>query len=524
MERLFEEFHNELLPRNPPDGRSADEEGPPQTAKCRDVYHKPSVQDRLLAIAKFAIKGVTNTHMRISRMARRVFLLVCRFSAHIDTMIDDLEELLTTIDTNVGASMKKRLWRIVEDFQLSEKIVQELHHGTRSRKHSDESPIDTPVSTPRCNSPVTHSDSQSEASSVQTRNVPVAPPNTPIHSRRKQKSRRTSNLKVEEESIDVSNKLNDIPGEKIHDSVQHTPNVQHAPTQTPSVQYTPTQTPEKNPPPIPPRPSSRRGSYEILETGPILSPPPPVSRINSTDIQNNNVAPGLLETDFPASPEEVSNVVTNINTDSTEKKDGSQKKKLFLPLTCDINDDDVFILNNPEDSTFVNPPTECNSTSNGDLDISGEILKARTSSKFDDNSIKGSSDEHSESFQTENETDIAADLTQEVQSDSIIGQDLTGLDYAGTTEFQYSMSSEEKILSSDDSLDRRKRRSRSRLESFDQSGISSDELLNFDSPSSKGTPNREDRKVSFRSEVTACPSPKHFPENAVHNGKYITYM
>jgi hypothetical protein len=73
--------------------------------------------------------------------------------------------------------MKKRLWRIVEDFQLSEKIVQELHHGTRSRKHSDESPIDTPVSTPRCNSPVTHSDSQSEASSVQTRNVPVAPPN-----------------------------------------------------------------------------------------------------------------------------------------------------------------------------------------------------------------------------------------------------------------------------------------------------------------------------------------------------------
>ncbi len=97
---MFEEFHNELLPRNPPDGRSADEEGPPQAAKCRDVYHKPSVQDRLLAIAKFAIKGVTNTHMRISRMSRRVFLLVCRFSAHIDTMIDDLEELLTTIDTD----------------------------------------------------------------------------------------------------------------------------------------------------------------------------------------------------------------------------------------------------------------------------------------------------------------------------------------------------------------------------------------------------------------------------------------
>ncbi|XP_063431372.1 mitogen-activated protein kinase kinase kinase 1-like isoform X2 [Mytilus trossulus] len=496
LERLFEEFHNELLPRNPPDGRSADEEGPAPSSKSRDVYHKPSVQDRLLAIARFAIKGVSNSHMRISRMSRRVFLLVCRFSAHIESMIDDLEEMLTAIDTNVGANMKKRLWRIVNDFQLSEKIVQELHHGIRNSQHSDDSPTVTPVSTPRCNSPVTHLDGEA----CTTRPLPTAPPNTPIHSRRKQKSKRTPSLKVEEEgkeTIDgVSNKLSEVLNNEITDTVNP-----------------PAQSPDKNPPPIPPRPSSRRGSYEILETGPILTPPPPISRISSTVIQKNNISPGLLETDFPATPEEITEVHANKAVDTIEKRDIPHKKKLFLPLNTS---DDVFEAPNPEDSTFVNPPSENNSTSN-DLDLSGDICKVRTSSKIDDQSIQGSIEEHSKSFKTEtdNTTESAVNSSDCVPLDSVVGQDLTGLDYAGTTEFQYSMSSDEKFLSSDDSLDRRKRR-RSRLASSD-CGLSSDELLNFDSPSSKGTPNREDRKVSFKSEVTSCPSPKHFPDNAVHN-------
>lgn len=519
LERLFEEFHNELLPRNPPDGRSADEEGPPQDSKSRDVYHKPSVQERLITIAKFSIKGVTNAHMRISRMARRVFLLVCRFSAHIESMIDDLEEMLTTIDTNVGASMKKRLWRIVADFQLSEKIVQELHHGIRSRKHSDESPTDTPVSSPRCNSPVTHSDSHSENSAQNaSRNLPVAPPNTPIHSRRKQKSKRTSSLKVEEETKDTINE-NSVGSESgsAHNSPSSSPDT--VKKQTIQTLQSPPSPEKEPPPPIPPRPPSRRGSYEILETGPILTPPPPISRVNSADVQNNNISPGLLETDFPATPEEAIEVKTIKNQSSVEKKDGPPpKKNLFLPLNCDSNDD-VFNLPVAEDSTFVNPPTEANSTTNTDLDLSGDICKVRTSSKIDEFSNEGSLNDHSKSFKTET---INSASTSVLPSDSIVGQDLTGLDYAGTTEFQYSMSSEEKVLSSDDSLDRRRNRrsqSRSRLGSS-EGGLSSDEFLNFDSPSSKGTPNREDRKISFKSEVTSCASPKHFPEIVVHSGEY----
>ncbi|KAL5017293.1 hypothetical protein ScPMuIL_006882 [Solemya velum] len=138
-------------------------------------------------LQKFAVKAFTYSHQRICKMAKRVFVLVARFAAPIDSIINELDEMLGTVESNFTTVMRKKLNKIVEDFRLSERIVNELQHGCKNRQ-SDQSPVmtpvDTPISTPRCNSPVTClSEYQSEASSVTQNFVPSVPPNTPKQSR-----------------------------------------------------------------------------------------------------------------------------------------------------------------------------------------------------------------------------------------------------------------------------------------------------------------------------------------------------
>ncbi|KAL4235520.1 Mitogen-activated protein kinase kinase kinase 1 [Mactra antiquata] len=192
VERLVVEFPTEFLPRQRPDGASSESSLELIGAKSKDEEDRPQNYDRLLIVAEFAIRAVSNQHGRISRVAKRVFLLAARYAAHLENLIAEFINLLNDLDFTHKKSLKKQLNKIVADFQMSEEIGHHLH--IKSLVDRDTSPIDTPnetpVSSPRCTSPVTViSDAQSETSSKQNnKGHPLVPPNTPIRGcRRKEK-------------------------------------------------------------------------------------------------------------------------------------------------------------------------------------------------------------------------------------------------------------------------------------------------------------------------------------------------
>ncbi|XP_045158733.2 mitogen-activated protein kinase kinase kinase 1-like [Mercenaria mercenaria] len=189
LERLVIDFQTEFLPRQRPDGASSESSLELIGATSKDEEEeRPENYDRLLIVAEFSIKAVTNPHARISRVAKRVFLLAARYAAHLENLIEELTKLLNDLDFSHKKSLNKQLEKIIADFQLSEQIGRQLH--VQNRVDPDVSPVDTPsmtpLSTPRCTSPVTVvSDVQSEADCNVGKDHPVVPPNTPIRDHRR---------------------------------------------------------------------------------------------------------------------------------------------------------------------------------------------------------------------------------------------------------------------------------------------------------------------------------------------------
>ena len=187
IERLVIDFPTEFLPRQRPDGASSDSSLEQTGAASSEEEEKPQNYDRLLVVAEFAILAVTNQHTRIGRVAKRVFLLAARYAAHLENLIKELINLLNALDFTHRKSLKRQLDKIVADFQLSEQLGRHLH-GYDKELSPEDTPNRTPLSSPKCTSPVTVlSDSHSDGTMRQvTIREPDVPPNTPIKDRRRQ--------------------------------------------------------------------------------------------------------------------------------------------------------------------------------------------------------------------------------------------------------------------------------------------------------------------------------------------------
>ena len=182
IENLLVDFPTEFVPRFRPDGASSDGSLEQKGATAADELDEPHLYERLLIIAEFSIKAVSYNHARISRVARRVFLLTARYAAHMENLCKELMELLNDLDFAHKKSLKRQFEKILVDYHQSDKILHEL----RPRGSPNSSPSDSPVSTPRCNSPVTTvSDPHSDAGSATGKAPLPVPPNTPIKHRRK---------------------------------------------------------------------------------------------------------------------------------------------------------------------------------------------------------------------------------------------------------------------------------------------------------------------------------------------------
>ena len=183
IENLLVDFPTEFIPRFSPDGASSDGSLELMGAAFSEEDLQPQLYERLLIIGEFAVKAVSFNHARICRMAKRVFLLTARYAAHLENLCFELMQLLNDLDFAHRKSLKRQLETILIDHHLNDKLVHELHPRDSP---SAVSPSDTPVSTPRCNSPVTAvSDHHSDAGSVAGRTALPVPPNTPIRDRRK---------------------------------------------------------------------------------------------------------------------------------------------------------------------------------------------------------------------------------------------------------------------------------------------------------------------------------------------------
>ena len=181
IEKLVVEFPTEFLPRQRPDGASSESSLEMIGAASSIEEERPQNYDRLLIVAEFAIKAVSNCHARISRVAKRVFLLSAKYAVHLENMISEFKSLLTDLEFTHKKSLQRQLDKIVSDFQLADELGKQLC----DQFSPPDTPDLTPISTPRCTSPVTViSDTQSDTYSSKIH--PVVPPNTPIHERRKQ--------------------------------------------------------------------------------------------------------------------------------------------------------------------------------------------------------------------------------------------------------------------------------------------------------------------------------------------------
>lgn len=463
LERFFEEFQNELSPRNPPEGKSGDEESVLGGAKFSEGGAMTS-PERLLTIARFVIKLVKNSHSKVSRMARKVFLLVAKFSIHLESMMEDLHDMLSVLDETSVKSLKKRMSRISDDFNLSEKLVHELHHGITNKNNEQDhtpenSPLSSPESTPRCNSPVTASpECLSEASgSNKGRSLPLVPPNTPIRARKECKYESTEN-ETANEKCDTKKQNEIVNGEIPDDIVIVTEKVLECSKPAKLVIAVPTtesmlqdsarkspspklQTPPpKTPPPIPPRPPSRKGSYEILQVGPILSPPtlPPQEAV------------------LPPPPD-----VVKCASESEERK------KLSLPLPCTTEEKPFTLCDCEDKEGCKHKPKPC-------------LL----------------------SFDLPKKLPLSLDLPKREASAYTATSEPHDAEAQGSTSF----SSDERTLSSDDSLDRvcrRKVRDPGRFPTAEQGATSSDEILDV-RPRGR---TRLEHSVSFKSEVASPKEP-----------------
>ncbi|KAH3695504.1 hypothetical protein DPMN_082964 [Dreissena polymorpha] len=207
IERLVTEFSTEFLPRQQPDGASSESSIELIGATSNsEEDEKPQNYDRLFIVAEFAIQAVSNQHARISRVAKRVFLLAARYAAHLENLINEFNNLLNNLDFSHKKSLKRQLEKIVSDFRLSEQLGRHLHSFV-----NEESPEETPLSSPKCTSPITVTpDNQSEiGKNALTNFEPIVPPNTPIRhiDQQSNENERADKIGEQKDGVYASNTL-----------------------------------------------------------------------------------------------------------------------------------------------------------------------------------------------------------------------------------------------------------------------------------------------------------------------------
>ena len=74
--------------------------------------------DRLMRIIDFTFQNLPSSHLNVSKISRKVFILAARTTAQDDTTFSKVWEMLTALDNTLQLRMRKKLTTAVEEFYL----------------------------------------------------------------------------------------------------------------------------------------------------------------------------------------------------------------------------------------------------------------------------------------------------------------------------------------------------------------------------------------------------------------------
>jgi hypothetical protein len=83
----------------------------------------PGNCDRLLPVLKFALKEVNNTHTKIGKVARRVFIVSVRLTVHVPYIFNQIEGMLSSLDRSLHIRMKRRLSVVANEFTVAQQVA-----------------------------------------------------------------------------------------------------------------------------------------------------------------------------------------------------------------------------------------------------------------------------------------------------------------------------------------------------------------------------------------------------------------
>ncbi|XP_064624715.1 mitogen-activated protein kinase kinase kinase 1-like isoform X2 [Lineus longissimus] len=88
----------------------------------------PGNYERLLSVLKFALKEVNNSHTKIGKYARRVYILSARLTVHIPEIFSQIEGMLSSLDRSLHLRMKRRLSVVANEFTVAQEVALMVQH------------------------------------------------------------------------------------------------------------------------------------------------------------------------------------------------------------------------------------------------------------------------------------------------------------------------------------------------------------------------------------------------------------
>ena len=170
---------------------------------CEEVNFPPehlTNYNQLMSIIRFCLNALSNSHTKVAKEAKRVFIMAARLTAHQPAVFHQIMEMLSNVDSTLQLSMKKRLRGVAGEFHVAQKMAWMVQQGASSiplgaGNEPYVPPHTTPEETPTpCVTPYSTSPPASPLPTVMVNippssplqrptTIPIAPPNSPQHRR-----------------------------------------------------------------------------------------------------------------------------------------------------------------------------------------------------------------------------------------------------------------------------------------------------------------------------------------------------
>ena len=198
LDKLLETFPTEFVLR----------QKQPNIRTCPDAEpnpdDRPTNYDVLIMMLEFSVKAVNNSHTRIGKLSRKVFILASRLAAHLPDIFREIEGMLSTLDRTLQERMRKRLNGVADEFHIAQQVARLVQQEPYAVGPSGDgsvplppcsTPVLSPESSPRSSSPVPVEvepehltvDATNTALPPTPSKTPMAPPNSPRSTRIKRR-------------------------------------------------------------------------------------------------------------------------------------------------------------------------------------------------------------------------------------------------------------------------------------------------------------------------------------------------